>query len=208
MIVAPESLRVAVNLSSDREAVHFPACARRGAPAETNSRRHAPAALRTRLLPLHLRASAASSSASASRREPSDSSCCRPQSAPANLCRCMGNGTGSGEAAAGARPKLHHEMKRASSAPLALHPNAAAKQLDNSLGNGQAEACPAELPRDRAVGLRERLEDAVDHLRRNADSRIAHHEVQRDRIFARGFRLNVERDAPFLGELDRVADRD
>ncbi len=71
------------------------------------------------------------------------------------------------------------EVERAAAADLALHPHAAAHQFDQTQGNRQSEASAAVAPCRGAVGLGKRVKNLPLFVRRDADARIAHREVQR-----------------------------
>ena len=75
--------------------------------------------------------------------------------------------------------EIRGEMKRAAPVHLALDPDGASHQLDQSQRDGQAQTGAAIAARRRAVGLRERLEDLLLLVRWNADAGVLHGEVQR-----------------------------
>ena len=98
-------------------------------------------------------------------------------------------------------------MKRAAAPQVAVHPNTAVHQVDQSRRNRQPQPRAAESPRHRVVGLLEGIEDRGMLVRRDADARVADGEMDEHvllRFFLDG---DLQRDFPLLGELDRVAEQ-
>src|SRR5437773_1262052 len=91
------------------------------------------------------------------------------------------------------------ELERGSLVLAALRPAATAVELDELLADRKPEPGPAGAPRDRIVQLLERLEQARQVLRADADPRVRH-------PHAHGFRLGLHADEhPALRrEFDRV----
>src|SRR6266516_5589622 len=71
-------------------------------------------------------------------------------------------------------PHRQREIEDRSLARLGFDPDAPAVHLDDALGDRQAEAGPALLAGDRAVGLLELLEDFRLIDRGNAGTRVAY----------------------------------
>ena len=69
-------------------------------------------------------------------------------------------------------------MERTALVRFALHPEATAHQGDQPRRDGQPQAGAAILAGRRAIGLLEGVEDRLLSIRRNADARIAHGEMQ------------------------------
>ena len=76
------------------------------------------------------------------------------------------------------------EMEGAALAGFTLHPEAPAHQLHELRRDRQAKSGAAIRARRRAVGLRERLEDALLTVQRDADARVPDREVQHDVLAA------------------------
>ena len=73
------------------------------------------------------------------------------------------------------RQRLLHrdgDVEAGALALLALDPDVAAHHFRELAADGEAEAGAAEAARGRGVDLRERLEEAVDLVRRNADAGV------------------------------------
>ena len=83
---------------------------------------------------------------------------------------------------------------------LALHPDPTPVQLDQPLGDREAEPGPAELPADRDVRLPELLEDVAHLVGRDPDPGVRHREQQ---IVA--LHLDPDLHVPLPGELQRIA---
>ena len=102
------------------------------------------------------------------------------------------------------------EGERAAASTPAFQANGAAHHRGDGCGNGETESGSAVFSRNRAVLLRERLEDHGLLLFRNADTGIADGERNhalvrcRSRIAGDG---DVHRDLARLGELHRVSDQ-
>ena len=77
----------------------------------------------------------------------------------------------------------------------------------SSRGDGQAQAGAVVPARGRGVDLRERGEDALLILRRDADARVGHGEPHPGLAIARRFELHVERHAAAFGELHGVGEQ-
>ena len=99
------------------------------------------------------------------------------------------------------------EPERRAGARLALDADLAAHELDEAPADGQAEAGAAVPPRGGGVGLRERLEQHVELLGRDADAGVAHREAQRRRGLTLLHEPHRHRHLAALGELDGVADQ-
>ena len=98
----------------------------------------------------------------------------------------------------------HGEGKDGAIALPAQHAEPAVHQLDELLGNGQAQAGAAVFARRRAIGLREFLEDAGQRLGRDADAGVLHLKQHGDLL--RGFAqlAGAHQHLAALGELHRV----
>ena len=90
---------------------------------------------------------------------------------------------------------------------LAFDPDVAAHQLDQPRRDRQAEAGAAEAAGRRAVRLRERLEDQLLLVARDADAGVDDREVQADLAGQLRRDVDAQPDLPAVGELDRVADQ-
>src|SRR5204862_8041024 len=79
----------------------------------------------------------------------------------------------------GLRPPLeaHSEPEDTAPAELAVHADLTAHQLDQVAADCQAEPRPAIAAGGRAIGLRERLEQAIPGERRDANAGVAHLEA-------------------------------
>ncbi|WP_249931324.1 hypothetical protein [Ramlibacter sp. 2FC] len=86
----------------------------------------------------------------------------------------------------------------------AFDPDAAAHQLRQALGNREPQARAPVAARGRAVGLLERMEQAGDLLRRQADAGVAHGAAQQHIARPLLQHAHADRDLAVLGELDRV----
>src|SRR5207244_2075050 len=84
-------------------------------------------------------------------------------------------------------------------------PHAATHHLDEPGGNGQAEAGAAVAPIEAALDLAKWLEDRVPHVGRNADTGVAHRQVQ-TRCGAGPVNGAFDDNLAVIGELDAVAD--
>src|SRR5579863_7120463 len=73
-------------------------------------------------------------------------------------------------------PEPRCEMKGASLARLALHPDSSSKHFCQAPGNREPQAGAAIVAGGGAVCLRERPKDLLLLLQRNADARVAHRE--------------------------------
>ena len=105
------------------------------------------------------------------------------------------------------RPKLRREPERGSAPDLAFDPDVAAHQLHQPRRDRQAEPRAAEAPGGRAVGLRERLEDELLLVARDADARVDDGEVQADLAGQLRRDVDAQADSPRLREFDGVADQ-
>ena len=105
------------------------------------------------------------------------------------------------------RPDAHAggEVEDAARAFLTFDPDAPAHQGDQACRDGQAQARPTVLTRGRAVRLGKRLKDLLLPVSGDADARIAHGEVEEDRLFGPALHLDGHHDFAGLGELDGVA---
>ena len=92
------------------------------------------------------------------------------------------------------------EPERRALAFAALDADLAVHQVDQVAADRQAEAGAAEAPRRRAVGLRERREQALSGLVRNADAGVANADVQAPRVV----HADGDDDLAAFGELDGV----
>jgi len=98
------------------------------------------------------------------------------------------------------------EVESAPLAQFALGPDASPHHLDQSGGDRQAQSSAAEPAGGRPVGLRERGEDEIHLVRRDALARVGHGEVQADLIRAALLEAAPDPDVTFVGELDCVAE--
>ena len=103
--------------------------------------------------------------------------------------------------------KGNGEVETASLAGLALHPDPSAHEAHQLGRNGEPEPRPTESPCRGRVSLRERVEDGGLLLRGDADTGIAHREVQRHRRPARSLPIHLEDDLARFRELQGVADQ-
>jgi len=103
-----------------------------------------------------------------------------------------------------AQRETGREVERAPPIDLALHPDTAPHQVDELGGDRQAEAGAAVAPGHGAVGLDEGGEDRRLLLPWNADSGIAHREVQDGFTFGPGFFPYPHDDLAVLRELDGI----
>ena len=90
-------------------------------------------------------------------------------------------------------------------ADLAGDGDAAAQGLGDAAADGQAQARAAELPRHRAVGLHERIEDRLELLRRGCRCPCRSRRTTSCGSDATGTSSATIRTPPALGELDGVA---
>ena len=88
--------------------------------------------------------------------------------------------------------------------PGALRDDGAAVQIDERLGNREAEPEPAEGLRDGAAALLERIENPRQRLGRDADAGIGHADLKRRRAVVRHHPRGDGDAAAFRGELERV----
>src|SRR5262249_47069004 len=86
-------------------------------------------------------------------------------------------------------------------ANLAVELDRSAMQLDETLGQGQAEAGALEFPGERRIDLAERAEDLVEILASNTDPGVLDGEAEPPRLM--GARLQQDR-AAFRGEFEGV----
>ena len=82
------------------------------------------------------------------------------------------SGVTAGIAAAGTRMVRRNVLPRPAT-PVALDPDVAVHELGQAPRDGESQAGPAVAPRDRGVGLAERLEQPPDAVWRDADARVA-----------------------------------
>ena len=87
-------------------------------------------------------------------------------------------------------PKRVGEVKRAALARLALHPDAAAHQLDELRRDRQPQPGAAVLPRRGAVGLVKASKISLLLVRRNADAGVADQEMQSHRLRPSAYRVS------------------
>ena len=95
-------------------------------------------------------------------------------------------------------------MERAAFAHFALHPDAAAHQLDKPGADCETEARAPVLARGRAVGLGKGLKDYPLLLRRDADTCVSDGEVKHNLACRPRFDPGADNDVAPFGELDRV----
>ena len=100
--------------------------------------------------------------------------------------------------------KARREDEARAVAGRALDPDRAAHQLDDALGDREAEPGAAVATRCRAVGLGEFLEQPLDLFGRHADARIANREAQRLGAVVARFECDRELDVAAVGELHRI----
>ena len=107
----------------------------------------------------------------------------------------------------------HEEMEGAagpaSFAPMhldrAFDPEPALHQMDELRGDRQSESGPSVLARDRAVGLRERLEDQRLFLGRDPDPGVGHAEMQLDGVRWPPPRSSTRSERPRLHRVNLMA---
>ncbi len=87
---------------------------------------------------------------------------------------------------------------------LALDPNRAAHQRNESLRNRKPEPGAAVAACRGGVDLAERLEERVHPIRRDADPGVAHCERETIGVRSGGFRVDVDDNLALLRELDRI----
>ena len=119
----------------------------------------------------------------------------------------LGRSSSAVERRAGPASRSGGEPERRPDARRALHADLAAHELDEAPADGQAQAGAAEAPRGGGVGLRERLEQHVELLGRDADAGVAHLEAQRRPVVPLVHEPDGHRHLAALGELDGVADQ-
>src|ERR1035438_8906847 len=96
-------------------------------------------------------------------------------------------------------------MEATAVAGLALHPHVAAHHLHQAHGNGEPQPGAAVLAGGGTIGLRKSFEDLLLLLRRDADARVAHREVQEQPVVVAAFQLRGDHDFAVLGEFEGVA---
>ena len=96
------------------------------------------------------------------------------------------------------------ERERGAGAGLALDPELAAHQRDELRRDRQPEPRPAVLPRGRAVGLRERLEDELLLVLRDADAGVLHGHHDTRLLLVLALDRDADHHAAPFGELDGV----
>ena len=89
---------------------------------------------------------------------------------------------------------------------LAFEIHAAVHELDQLTADRKPQARAAELARDAAVGLLERLEDALLFIRRYTDAGVRHGELERRLLAGVLNDCDGQQYRAGLGELDRVVD--
>src|ERR1019366_1738666 len=111
----------------------------------------------------------------------------------------------------GARQERHAHVRRevetTAVAGLALHPHVAAHHLHQAHRNGEPQAGAAVLARGGTIGLREGFEDLLLLLRRDADARVAHREVQEQRVVVAAFQVRGDHDFAMLVNLRALPTR-
>ena len=70
------------------------------------------------------------------------------------------------------------EVERASLSQFAFDPDAPAHHFHQAFADGESEARASKAPRHRSIGLAEGLEEFLHVGRRDADSGVAHGELQ------------------------------
>jgi len=104
------------------------------------------------------------------------------------------------------RSRVHGEGEDAALAQLALHHQFATERFGKAPADGQAQSGAAVASRDRRVGLHERIEDLLQRIGGNADTRVDHIDGQlRLALAARQARDDAH--AALLGELDGIANQ-
>ena len=103
------------------------------------------------------------------------------------------------------QPQPHLEGRTL--AGRAVKTDVAAHQGNQFAGDRQAQAGTAKLPRGRAVGLRERLEQPCLHLWRHPDPAVGHRDHEAPGRIVRSPGLKPHTDLAGGGELDRIANQ-
>src|SRR5512141_14466 len=93
-------------------------------------------------------------------------------------------GAGIGRPLVGCRGERQREMERGTVVLAALGPDPAAVELDELLGDREAEAGAVGLLRERVVEPLERLEQPLEIRLRDADAGVGDGDVQRVRLGA------------------------
>src|SRR5688572_19826084 len=102
--------------------------------------------------------------------------------------------------------ELRREPERGSLAEVAVHPDVAAHLLHELATDRETQARAAVLPRGRAIGLDEGIEEFRLHLWGDADAAIADFKANQQRI-PRLLRLaGTDDNIAGFGELHRIAD--
>ncbi|MCY1368567.1 hypothetical protein D9M69_555590 [compost metagenome] len=118
---------------------------------------------------------------------------------PEQGCRGQVFGIVAGFWQAQADPEFRPFPRRAVDADFTAH------LFDQALGNHQAQASTAGLPRQRVVGLAEGLEQGAYVLVRQTDAGVLNADAQLHGVFVFFFEHGAGDDGAFAGELDRVA---
>ncbi|MNV18201.1 hypothetical protein D3C71_1090170 [compost metagenome] len=118
---------------------------------------------------------------------------------PEQGCRGQVFGIVAGFWQAQADPEFRPFPRRAVDADLTAH------LFDQALGNHQAQASTAGLPRQRVVGLAEGLEQGAHVLVGQTDAGVLDADAQLHAVFVLFFEHGAGDDGAFAGELDRVA---
>ena len=100
--------------------------------------------------------------------------------------------------------EVRAEVEPASLPRYAVDAKFASHHANQVVTDGQAQAGAAEAAAGRGIGLRERLEEPLQLLRRDADAGVANLEAQPDRIGIARQHLDAHDDLTPFGELDRV----
>jgi hypothetical protein len=94
-----------------------------------------------------------------------------------NPLACERSTVGAGKREHGDRLSLDREVEGRSPSRLALRPDAAAQELAQASADHEPEPGAAVSPRGGGIRLAERLEQAIELTRRDADARVPDSEV-------------------------------
>ena len=110
-------------------------------------------------------------------------------------------GVGTGQRQTEADPELRTLARNTFQANFTAH------QLDQLLGNGQAQAAAASLASQRVVGLAEGAEQLLLVLFGHPDTAVLHADAQLRTVVMQVFEHGANHDVTVLGELDGIADQ-